>query len=299
MSADGNGQKTFAPFFGCLMTTKHSQFEAAVRKTAPNLGLELVDIDGFSCCPDPIYYKATDKLDWLTLAARNICLAEEKELDLLTCCSGCTNTLMEANQTLKKDVELRNKVNDRLEKIGKIFRGTINVRNAATILRDDVGYDRIAESVSRPLEGFRVAIHYGCHLLKPHDVMHVEDPYQPEILQNLIKATGAEPVWNQRHLMCCGMACQDEEMSAEIMRDNLQDFHDLNVDAIGLVCPTCFDEYDLGQVKLSRKLKTKFNLPVIYYFQLLALAQGFSPDDVGLKRHKVKAAPAMEKLGLN
>jgi len=299
MNTSGNGHKRYVPFFGCLISTKHSQFEAAVRRTMPKLGVELVDLDGFSCCPDPIYYKAADKLDWLTIAARNICLAEEAGLDLITCCSGCTSTLREANHTLKENDDLKAKVNQRLKAIGREFKGSIEVRHIAAVVRDDIGFDAISASVTRPLEGLRVAIHYGCHLLKPELVMEVEDPGRPEILQNLIRALGAEPVWHARHLFCCGTACQDDRMSSEIMRDNLTEFADLGVDAIGLICPTCFDEYDLGQLQISRKFKTKFAIPVLYYFQLLGLAQGFSPAEVGLGRHKISAKPTLEKLKLN
>ncbi len=299
MNSNDNGHKRYAPFFGCLIATKHSQFEAAVRRTMPKLGVEFFDIDGFSCCPDPIYYKAADKLDWLTLAARNLSLAEEAELDIITCCSGCTSTLREANHTLKHDGDLRAKVNEQLKRIGREFKGTIEVRHIATVVRDDIGIDAVADSVIRPLAGLRVAIHYGCHLLKPEAIMEVEDPGRPEILQDLLRAVGAEPVWHARHLFCCGKACQDDEMSAQIMHDNLAEFAGLDVDAIGLICPTCFDEYDLGQLLISRKFNKKFAIPVFYYFQLLGLAQGFSPEEIGLQRHKIKARPTLEKLGLN
>jgi len=299
MSTNGNGHKKYVPFFGCLISTKHSQFEAAVRRTMPKLGVELVDLEGFSCCPDPIYYKAADKLDWLSIAARNICLAEEAGLDMITCCSGCTSTLREANHTLKHDPELRARVNERLKEIGREYKGTIDVRNIAAVVRDDIGIDNVAASVTRPLTGLRVAIHYGCHLLKPEAVMEVEDSGRPEILQDLIKATGAEPVWDKRHLFCCGKACQDGEMKSQIMHDNLADFDGLHVDVLGLICPTCFDEYDLGQLQISRKFQKKFTMPVFYYFQLLALAQGFSAEEIGLQRHKISTKPALEKLGFN
>ncbi len=299
MSGNGNGQKRYVPFFGCLMTTKHSQFEAAVRRTMPKLDVELVDVEGFSCCPDPIYYKAADKLDWLTVAARNISLVEDLELDMLTCCSGCTSTLKEANHTLKHDAELRGKVNQRLKTIGREFKGSIEVRNIAAIVRDDIGYDAVAASVTRPLNGFKVAIHYGCHLLRPQAVMELEDPGRPEILQKMIEAVGAEPVWEAKHIVCCGTACQDVEIKSEIMHENLTEYSGLKADAIGLVCPTCFDQYDLGQLQISRKYKEKFAMPVFYYFQMLALAQGLSPDEVGLGRHRVSVKPALEKLGFN
>jgi heterodisulfide reductase subunit B len=293
-----NGDKKYVPFFGCLISTKHSHFEAAVRRTAPNLGMELIDVEGFSCCPDPIYYKAADTLDWMTLAARNLCVAEEAGHDVLTCCSGCTLTLIEANHTLKHDARLRDQVNERLQKIGREFKGTIRVRHIATIVRDDVGLDALAASVTRPLEELRIAIHYGCHLLKPQRVMEVDDPAHPELLQNLLRAIGAEPVFNMRHLFCCGKACQDEDMSTRIIRDNITDFASLNVDALGLICPTCFDEYDIGQLQVSRKFNEKHRIPAFYYFQLLGLAQGISPDELGLKRHRISTQPVLEKLGL-
>ena len=299
MNAAGNGHRRYAPFFGCLISTKHSHFEAAVRRSMPRLGAELVDLDGFTCCPDPIHYKAADKLDWLSVAARNLCIAEEAGVDLITCCSGCTSTLRETNHVLKEDAQLREQVNDRLRRIGRQFKGTINVRHIATVVRDDFGVEAVAESVTRPLTGLRVAIHYGCHLLKPEVVMQVEDPGRPESLQNLIRALGAEPVWHARHLFCCGKVCLNGQIQAQIMHDNLVEFTALDIDAIGLICPTCFDEYDLGQLQLSRKLQKKFATPVFYYFQLLALAQGFAPADIGLGRHKVPVSPVLQKLGMN
>ncbi|MBL7073697.1 CoB--CoM heterodisulfide reductase subunit B [candidate division KSB1 bacterium] len=287
----------YIPFFGCMISAKYPQFEAAVRKTLPRLGIELVDVEGFSCCPDPIYFKSSDKLTWLTLAARNLCLAEEAGLDLVTMCSGCTATLSETRHLLTGDPKLKARVNRRLQRIGRTFRGTIRVRHIVTVIRDDLGIDKVAQSVTRPLEGMRVAIHYGCHLLKPSRVMSVDDPDRPTILEDLVAAIGAEPVSHQERVLCCGKACMDEEMPAQMTYDVLASVEKLNVDCMGLICPTCFDEYDLGQLKLARKFGKRFDIPIIYYFQLLALAQGFNPEDMGLHWHKIKAPKLIEKLG--
>ena len=286
----------YAPFFGCMITTKYPQFEASVRKTLPNLGVELVDLDGFGCCPDPIYFKAFDKEEWLTLAARNLVIAEEAGLDLVTCCSGCTATLKEANHLLQEDEALRKRVNDRLAKVGKTYRGTIAVRHIVTVLRDDVGIDRVRASVTTPLEGLRVAIHYGCHLLKPSNVMQVDDPDRPTILEDLMEAVGVVPVEHEEKVLCCGKACMDPDIPGEMTRDVLRSIRKLDVDLMGLICPTCFDEYDVGQILLGRKFKETFDLPVIYYFQLLGLAQGMDGKAMGLHRHKVKVRPVLEKL---
>ncbi len=287
----------YIPFFGCMITVKYPQFEAAVRKTVPKLGMELVDVEGFTCCPDPIFFKASDKLRWLTIAARNLCLAEEKGLDLITVCSGCTATLSETRHILE-DPKVRDQVNERLKKIGKEYKGTARVRHLVTAVRDDIGIDKIPETVVRPLEGLRVAIHYGCHLLKPSHVMQVDDPNNPTILEDLLRAIGAEPVEHNEKLLCCGKACMNEDMPDEMVKDVVESILKMDVDCMGLICATCFDEYDVGQRLINRKFKTDFNLPVIYYFQLLGLAQGLTPQEVGLYRHKIKTDAVVEKLGV-
>jgi heterodisulfide reductase subunit B len=280
-----------------MITVKYPQFEAAVRKTMPKLGIELVDVQGFTCCPDPIFFKASDKMRWLTIAARNLCLAEKVGLDLVTVCSGCTATLSETRHILE-DEKVRDQVNERLKKIGMEYKGKARIRHLVTAVRDDVGIDKVEESVVRPLEQLRVAIHYGCHLLKPSHVMQVDDPNNPTILEKLITAIGAEPVEHNEKLLCCGKACMSEDMPDQMVKDVVESILKMDVDCMGLICATCFDEYDVGQRLINRKYKTDFNLPVIYYFQLLGLAQGLSSSEVGLYRHKISTDPVVEKLGV-
>lgn len=284
------------PFWGCMISLKYPQMEKAVRYSLEKLGVELHDENRFSCCPDPIYFKAADKITWYTLAARNISIAEEHELDLITMCSGCTSTLCEVNYHLKRDQKLKNKVNQSLKKIGREYKGTINVRHVVTLLRDDVGMEKLKDSIISPLHDLKVAIHYGCHLLKPSEIMQVDDPVIPSILADLIDATGATPVNHREYLLCCGKACQDHDLALNMSADVFQSITDTKADCMGLICPTCFDSFDLGQILVSRKVNKNYQIPVIYYFQLLALAQGASIEDIGLKYHKILPAEFLEKL---
>jgi heterodisulfide reductase subunit B len=287
---------TYIPFFGCLISVKFPQFEAAVRKTVDKLGMHLVDVEGFTCCPEPIYFKSANKLEQLTIAARNLCLAEEKGLDLVTMCSGCTATLSEARHHLTHNPDLKKKVNQKLKKINKEYRGTSSVQHIVAVIRDQIGVEKVNESVTRPLEALRVAIHYGCHLLKPSAIMRVDEPDRPTILDNLVAATGAIPVSHEERLACCGRATENQEIKPQMIYDILKSIEKVNVDCMCLICPTCFDEFDLGQLKLSRLYESKFNLPVLYYFQLLGLAQGLTPEEVGLNRHKIKMNSLIEKV---
>ncbi len=251
------------------------------------LGIEIVDLEGTSCCPDPIYFKSKDKMSWLAVAARNLCLAEDLGVDIFTNCSGCTATLSECCHLLE-DETLRTKVNQRLARIGREYLGTGRVRHVVTLLRDVVGYEAIRASVVRPLTGLRVAIHYGCHLLKPSRIMQVDDPDDPTVLENLVTALGATPVRHRNWYLCCGKACQAEEIPKNMMHDLLGAVSDEEADLLCLICPTCFGQFDHGQVRVAQEFGADFHTPPIYYFQLLALAQGLPYERLGFERQRLK-----------
>jgi len=279
--------KRLAFFPGCLIPTRHPAMEFAIRSALPPLGLELVDLEGASCCPDPIYFKSKDKLSWLVVAARNLALAEEHGLDIVTNCSGCTATLCEASQLLE-EAALRAQVNDRLARIGRRYAGTIHVRHVVTVLRDVAGLEVVRKSVVRPLEGLRVALHYGCHLLKPSRTMRVDDPNDPHVLEDLVRALGATPVRHRNWDLCCGKACQSEDLAARMMHDLLTSVSDEEADVLCLVCPTCFGQFDYGQLKVARQFNEDSHTPPVYFLQLLAFAQGIAYDRLGFEKQRIK-----------
>lgn len=279
--------KRLAFFPGCLIPARHPAMEFAIRHTLKRLDVDVVDLPGASCCPDPIYFKSKDKVAWLSVAARNLCLAEDMGLDIFTNCSGCTATLSETYHLLQ-DLELRELVNRRLARIGRTYRGTIRVRHVATVVRDEVGYDAVRASVARPLEGLKVAIHYGCHLLKPSKIMQVDNPDNPEVMERLVESLGATPVRHRNWYLCCGKACQSEEIPSHMMRDLLATVHDEHAEILGMICPTCFGQFDHGQAKVSKEFGVDFHTPPVYYFQLLAFAQGVPYDDLGFERQRFK-----------
>ena len=280
--------KRFAFFPGCLIPARHPAMEFAIRTTLPKLDIELVDLEGASCCPDPIYFKSKDKLSWLAVAARNLCLAEDLGLDLVTNCSGCTATLSETYHMLADEPELKEQVNERLAKIGRTYKGTSKVRHIATVVRDEAGYEVIRNSVTHPLKGLKVAIHYGCHLLKPSRIMNVDNPDDPQVLENLIRALGAEPVRHRNWYLCCGKACQNEDIPNNMMHDLLGSVHDEGADVLGMICPTCFGQFDHGQKKIAKLFDEDYHTPAVYYFQLLALAQGVPYGRLGFEKQRFK-----------
>jgi heterodisulfide reductase subunit B2 len=289
-------------FPGCLIPVKYPFIELSVRKTLPPLGIEIVDMPGFTCCPDPIHYKAADNMGWLVLAARNLCVAEEAGLDIFTVCSGCTETLSESAWMLNQDEALRKKVNARLKRVGKEYKGTVKVRHVVTVLRDLIGMEKIRSTVTRELSNVMVAIHYGCHLLKPSEFMNVDDPDDPKVMDQLIGVLGGTTCRHGEWYLCCGKACRDQELREKMTSTVIDSIQQMDADCMGMICPSCFSSFDLGQIILSRKLKAagkEVNMvPPIYYFQLLGLAQGLSPEDVGLDKHKIQPTALLAKLNL-
>jgi len=293
MSNNGSDITLFA---GCLIPAKYPQVELATGFILDKLGISAKKVNGFSCCPDPIFFRAKDNYKWLTLAARNLCLAREADADIVALCSGCNSTLRDAAHILTGN-ELLRAINKKLSKIKKIYDGKTRVKHFITYMRDDVGLERIEASVENKFSGVKAAPFYGCHLLKPSEVMQFEESIRfPRSLDPLIEATGVEVVHYPAESACCGKGSVDDDISLTMAKNVLVSAKESGADFICVVCPYCFAALELGQLALKRKERLEINLPVVFYAQILALSQGATPAEVGLQLHKIKAEAIAGKL---
>ena len=289
-SASGNSR--FAFFRGCMIPIKLPHLEYVARVVLPRLGAELVDIDGFTCCPDPVGVGAADPLTWVTVGARNVSLAEAQGLGVLTLCNGCAYTLRHTIHDLSQSPELRDRVNEVLIETGHTYRGTAQAKHFLPWLAQDVGLEAIRRAVQRPLAGLRVATHTGCHLLSPQHLHGFDDPEDPIIFDELVEALGATPVDYEAKPACCGIGFAvtgQPDPSSRALSTKLIDVHDAGADCIAVGCPFCYQQFDMGQLTAARKLGLDFRVPVLNYLQLLGLALGFSAEEMQLRAHKVKA----------
>ncbi len=194
---------SWALFLGCTVPVRNLNYEAAVRQTAAKLDVDLVDLPDFGCCGFPVKSLSTGEA--LVIAARNLALAQAAGHDIVAACSACAATLTEADHTLTHDPQAAEAVNQRLAEIGLSYQGGIKIRHFTRLLYEDVGLDRLAAAVTRPLTGYRFAPHYGCHYLKPGEIMdHFDSPEQPQSLARLIEVLGAEAVEYPGLKDCCG-----------------------------------------------------------------------------------------------
>jgi len=287
-----NGDRRLAFFRGCMIPIKLPHLEYVARLVLPRLGAQLVDIDGFTCCPDPVGVGATDPRTWVTIGARNISLAEEQGLDMLTLCNGCAYTLRHAVHDLGKSPELRHRVNDILARTGHTYQGVSQVKHFLPWLAQDVGIEAIQRLVQRPLTGLRVATHTGCHLLSPEYLHGFDDSEDPVVFDQLVASLGATPVDYQTKTACCGIgfAVTGQAVpSDKALSVKLTDVHAAGADCIAVGCPFCYQQFDLGQLTAARRFNLDFKMPVINYLQLLGLALGFSSVEMQLSEHKVRA----------
>jgi len=250
----------------------------------------LVEMPEFNCCGLPIDSVAHDMM--LVLAARNLCLAEEKSLNILTLCPGCAGTLRKVNKSLEADKKLKEQVNCHLEEIGMEFKGgKIVVKHLIQALIEDVGLEKIKEMVVKPLTGLKVAEHNGCHILRPAKYIGFDDPENPVLLKRLIEVTGAECLDYLYETDCCGAPIigVNDTIPLYLAGDKLRNVKSVDAQALITVCPFCHMMFDINQPRIERLLEEEFGIPVLHYPQLLGLAMGFTPQELGLEELRVDA----------
>lgn len=293
-----------AYFLGCIMNNRYPGIEKATRQLFDALDIELKDMEGASCCPAPGVFGSFDEKTWASIAARNLSIAEDMGMDIMTECNGCFGSLTECNLMLKESEDKKAEINEVLSEVGKEFKGTTEVKHFAQILRDDVGYEKLASLIEKPLD-LNVAVHYGCHFLKPTAEIGIEEQAEdPSILDDLVEITGAKSVPYEDKMMCCGagggLRSRDLDVTLSYTKEKLEHMTEAGVDAIVNVCPFCHLQFDQGQTEVNDKYGTDYALPVFHLAQLYGLAMGLTADDLTLDAQAIDAAPALAKaLGEN
>ncbi|GAB4310493.1 MAG: CoB--CoM heterodisulfide reductase subunit B [Promethearchaeota archaeon] len=289
---------TYRMFMGCVIPNRLPFIEASSRKALTKLGLELEDLPGATCCPDPVGGQSMDHLSWLAIGARNLAIAEDLGCDLVSPCNGCVETLKSVNYFVGEDEHEHEKINELLALVNKSYSGRTKVKHLIELLHDDFGLEKVREAVTKPLDGLKVACHYGCHYSRPSSVVRGEDPFHPEKLDNLVAALGATPVEYDEKALCCGNATSktEDEPAIAVGLAKFESIAASGADCIAVICPACFLQLDTYQAIVNRKYQTEFKIPVLYYTELLALALGVDPDSIGLNFHRVKPGKVLELL---
>ncbi|MFX1455317.1 MAG: CoB--CoM heterodisulfide reductase iron-sulfur subunit B family protein [Promethearchaeota archaeon] len=283
-------------FQGCVIGNRIPFIEASARKVFDKLGINTSDA-AFACCPDPVGFNSTDHESWLAMAARNLTLAEQENKNVISLCNGCFQTLKLVNEELKHDDHEREKVNSVLKSIGREFKGSIDVKHFVEVLH---GYtDKIKELVTKDLSGLKVACHTGCHYNRPSEKIQTDDPMNPVKLREIVAASGAIPVDYEEEVLCCGTGTgnTEEEPSMQILSNKLSSAMNAGAEAMIVNCPACYQQFDNNQKKAEKIDNKTFGIPVLYVTELLALAFGEDPKELGLNFHRTRLKALLEKYG--
>lgn len=259
-------------FPGCTLRTKAKQLDIYARKSAEKLGIELCEIKDWQCCGG-VYVTSKDEIATKLSSVRALMSARDAGEPLVTVCSACHNVIKQTNYAMQNDGEFAAKVNAYMaqdKEKREPYSGETKVYHFLELLRDTVGFDKLKEAVVNPLTGKKIAAYYGCLLLRPGKVMAFDDVENPKIMEDFIRALGAEPVVYPQRNECCGGYIALEDGSAAKKRSNAIADSAVNhgAEMIVTACPLC--KYNL--------VKHNSDIPVIYFTELLAQALGIKED---------------------
>ena len=283
---------------GCVAQESGKELDMATRWVCRALGIELVEFPGFSCCGSGFIDEANEALN-VAINARNLAIAERAGLDLLTICSTCQGMLTLANLKMKEPA-IRTRVDTALKPLGIEYQGTVKVKHLLRVLVEDIGLATIRAKVRHPLAGLKVGAFYGCHLLRPGDEMAWEDGEEPHAFEDLLSTLGASPVDYRGRVMCCGFPIQfvKEETASRVGGRQILDAKAHGADAMATPCPLCHISLDGYQNKAAKVLGAPLDMPIFHLPQLVGLALGASPEEMGLARHLVRTDPALAKVSI-
>ncbi len=293
---------------GCSLERSSAPYDASTRAVADRLGLHLEEIDDWNCC-GATEYVTLHKTAAYALVGRNLALAEAQlgrgngaPPSLVAPCSACFLNLSKVDHSMAEHADLEQAVNTSLAAGGLHYDpGALAVRHLLEVVVSDVGLGRVCAQVSRPLKGLRVAPYYGCLLTRPEIPGHThDDPEQPTSMDELLKALGCEVVDFPLKTHCCGghMSQISAQTAYSLLYRLLRSAQEYRADVIAVACPMCQLNLDAYQGAVNKEYGTEFQLPVLYFTQLMGLAFGLEAEELGLGREFVSPNAALAKLGV-
>jgi heterodisulfide reductase subunit B len=274
---------------GCSLHGTAKEYDRSVRAVSGALGIELKEVEDWSCCGATAAHSTNFKLS-VALPARNLVAAEKDALDVMVPCAACFNRLKAADHHLRADSVLKGEVE---EIIGGTYRGGIAIRNPIDIICKDIGLETLRERVTRPLAGLRPVSYYGCLLLRPPEVCGFDDTENPVLLDGILAALGADVrPWSYKTDCCGGSLTISRTDIVGKMVDRLMTMAgEAGANCVVTACPVCTANLDM-------RASAALRLPVFYFTELMALAMGLPGAEAWLGLHNVDPRPLVKSLAL-
>ena len=280
----------------CTTPVFLQQYESSTNAILAKLGIEVVDIKEFGCCGYPL--KNSSKKAYAACSARNLSLAQERNLNIMTFCNCCYRTLKHVDALMSEDAELRKDINKTLGKEGLRYEGGVKVRHLMEVLYEDIGILKIQKEIVSVYKDLKIAVHYGCHVLRPRELNRFSDPGTRSIFDQLVALTGVLTTPWQSQLECCGspMLGVDNELSMDLLERKIADARLSGADFLCVACPYCQLQFDRVQRMLISERKGNRPIPSILYTQLLGLALGIDGETLGIEKNELDISGIMNHL---
>jgi len=286
----------YAYYPGCSAhSTARDMHESSIAVAAA-LGIELAEINGWTCCGASAAHQ-TDRALAASLAAANLVLAREMGLDMVVNCAACYNRSKTANYEVSNSTTMRESVGHLL---GQPYDGSVAVHHFVEVLLKDIGTARLRKSFKQSLNGLKVACYYGCYLVRPPEVTSFDDPENPTILESLVEAMGGEGLDWPGKVDCCGGGLNLTRTEITIQRSAaiIDMAQAAGADCIAVACPMCQTSLDLRQKDIEKATGKRYNMPVVYITQLLGLCLGISAKELGFNRLMVTPTVVTKAAGV-
>ncbi len=290
----------YAFFPGCVAQGGCPELNQAAKLICQKLGIELQEMPGASCTGAGVLQEKNEVLGD-TLNARTFAMAENLGLPIMTICSTCQGVMSQANRRMKASPEYLARINSYLAEEDLEYKGTADPKHLLWILIEDYGLDKLVQQVTRPLGGVRIAPFYGCYLVRSAEALELaEHPERQDSLERLIETVGATVVDYAGKTRCCGFPILtiNETNSVKMVAKHTSDVKTLGADAMVTPCPLCHLNLDGYQPKASSMTQSRIDLPILHMPQVIGLAMGISPKDLGLQKHIMNPKPLITKLAV-
>ena len=285
---------------GCSLERNASAYQQSITAVAKPLDMEFIEVEDWNCC-GATEYSSIDALPAAALIGRNLAIAAQQNSQVVAPCSACFLNLKKIDHYMSAAPEWAEKINIALAAGGLHYEpGSVKARHLLDVVINDVGYDAVAEHVTRPLYNLRVANYYGCMIARPGGLESFDDAEFPTSMDKLVEVLGAKSVNFPMKTHCCGghMTQISENTALSMIHSVLKNAVDNQADIIVTTCPMCHLNLDGYQGSVNRNFGTNYNIPILYYTQLMGLAFGIPEAELGIGKELVDARPALAKISI-
>lgn len=281
---------------GCTVLTEQYGYEISTRKVMDTLGIKLIDPENISCCGMPL--RSINAYGWIYLSARNMAVLREYNKEAMLLCNWCHLSFTHVKKILREDEELRSWINDILKEEDLEYENDLKFKHIIEVLYDNVGLDNLKSLVKLNLEGLTFSPHSGCQFIRPTELGRPDNAIEPTKLSKLIEVLGANAKPHIGWLECCGWAISKTNMDSglTLAGNRIKAASEAGVDGIVIICPHGAEMLDKRQEEALKIIGSKTPLPIIYYTQLLGLALGLKPKELGLQLNKSDISKILEKI---